>query len=96
MQVCGEGEGVIGDGIVPVHSGLLDGAHHVVLDGIFHSMSQLGTFEEPSSTLLARTCIAAPYCALSCARKHASILCIKQPHILVHALEGHAVAVQVS
>jgi hypothetical protein len=51
MQVCGRGDGVLGDGIVPVESALLEGAHHVVLDGVFHSMSKVGTFDEASGTL---------------------------------------------
>lgn len=47
-QVAGEGHGVEGDAVVPLDSALLDGAHHVVLDDVLHSMSRLGTFEEPS------------------------------------------------
>lgn len=35
-QVCGEGHGVEGDAVVPLQSALLEGAEHVVLDGVFH------------------------------------------------------------
>jgi len=35
-QVCGEGDGVEGDAVVPLSSALLDGAEHVVLEGVFH------------------------------------------------------------
>ena len=48
LQVCGRGNGVMGDGIVPLESAMLEGAAQVVLDGVFHSMSRAGTFEEPS------------------------------------------------
>jgi len=34
-KLCGSGE-VWGDGLVPTESALLHGAHHVVLDGVFH------------------------------------------------------------
>jgi pimeloyl-ACP methyl ester carboxylesterase len=47
-QVCGEGHGVEGDAVVPLGSALLAGAEHVVIDGVLHSMSRVGTFEEPS------------------------------------------------
>lgn len=46
--MCGEGEGVAGDCVVPLSSALLPGARHVVLDGVFHSMSRIGTFDEES------------------------------------------------
>ena len=52
MQVCGRGDGVLGDGIVPVEAALLEGAEQVVLDGVFHSMSQLGTFDTSSGAHL--------------------------------------------
>ncbi|PRW60544.1 alpha beta-hydrolase isoform B [Chlorella sorokiniana] len=39
-QVCGEGHRIVGDAVVPLGSALLDGAQHVVLDGVFHSMSR--------------------------------------------------------
>lgn len=48
-QVAGEGHLVEGDAVVPLGSALLEGAEHVVLDGVMHSMSRLGTFEERSS-----------------------------------------------
>lgn len=35
-QVCGEGDGIEGDAVVPLRSALLEGAEHVVLDGVFH------------------------------------------------------------
>ena len=54
MQVCGRGDGVLGDGIVPVEAALLEGAEQVVLDGVFHSMSQLGTFDTASGARLLR------------------------------------------
>ena len=47
-QVCGEGHLVEGDAVVPLRAALLAGAHHIVLDGVFHSMSQLGTFKTPT------------------------------------------------
>lgn len=47
-QVCGEGHEVEGDAVVPLCSALLDGAEHVVLDGVFHSMSRIRTFNEPA------------------------------------------------
>lgn len=48
QQVCGEGHLVEGDAVVPLRAALLAGAHHIVLDGVFHSMSQLGTFKTPT------------------------------------------------
>ena len=47
-QVCGDGQGVIGDAIVPVTSAVLEGAHNVVIPGVLHSMSKLGTWDEDS------------------------------------------------
>lgn len=47
-QVCGEGHGVEGDAVVPVSSALLEGAEAVVVDGVFHSMSRVRTFNEPA------------------------------------------------
>lgn len=48
VQVCGEGDGLEGDAVVPLCSALLAGAEHVVLDGVLHSMSRIRTFDEPS------------------------------------------------
>jgi pimeloyl-ACP methyl ester carboxylesterase len=45
-QVLGRGHKVEGDAVVPLKSALLDGAEHVILDDVLHSMSRLGTFEE--------------------------------------------------
>ncbi|KAG2444613.1 hypothetical protein HXX76_001357 [Chlamydomonas incerta] len=50
-EVCGDGEGVAGDCVVPLDSALLPGARHVVLDGVFHSMSRIGTFDEESGVV---------------------------------------------
>ncbi|GFR39938.1 hypothetical protein Agub_g15 [Astrephomene gubernaculifera] len=50
-EVCGEGEGVVGDCVVPLDSALLPGARPVVLDGVFHSMSKIGTFDEESGVV---------------------------------------------
>ncbi len=47
-QVCGEGQGVEGDAVVPLRSAFLAGARHVVLPGVWHSMSRIGTFEGES------------------------------------------------
>jgi hypothetical protein len=48
-QVCGDGNGVEGDAVVPLCSALLDGAEHIVLDGVLHSMSRIRTFDEKSN-----------------------------------------------
>ena len=48
QQVCGAGHEVVGDAVVPLDSALLPGAQHVVLDGVFHSMSRVRTFNEPA------------------------------------------------
>ncbi|KAG2449109.1 hypothetical protein HYH02_005857 [Chlamydomonas schloesseri] len=50
-EVCGDGEGIAGDCVVPLDSALLPGARHVVLDGVFHSMSRIGTFDEESGVV---------------------------------------------
>jgi len=39
---------VCGDGVVPNRCALLEGAENIVIGGVFHSMSQIGTFEEES------------------------------------------------
>ncbi|MEW5308207.1 MAG: hypothetical protein WDW38_000183 [Sanguina aurantia] len=51
FQVCGDGEGIEGDCVVPLNSALLDGANQILLDGVYHSMSKIGTFEESSSVV---------------------------------------------
>lgn len=45
-QVLGRGHNVEGDAVVPLKSALLQGAKHVILDDVLHSMSRIGTFEE--------------------------------------------------
>ena len=50
-QLLGAAEGVVGDAVVPLECALLDGAHHVVLDGVWHSMSKVGTFDEESGVV---------------------------------------------
>lgn len=50
-EVCGDGHGVEGDAVVPLSSALLEGAQHVVLDGVYHSMSKIRTFNEPSGNI---------------------------------------------
>lgn len=50
MQVCGEGEGVIGDAVVPLRSMFLDGADNIEVPGAFHSMSSVGTYDSPGGT----------------------------------------------
>eukprot|EP00887_Chlorella_sp_A99_P001212 scaffold14.g1212.t1 len=51
LLVCGDGHGVEGDAVVPLSSALLEGAQHVVLDGVYHSMSKIRTFNEPSGNI---------------------------------------------
>ena len=41
VQVCGEGEGILGDCVVPKDWALLEGAEQIVLPGVFHSMSKV-------------------------------------------------------
>ena len=48
LQVCGEGDGLEGDAVVPLRAALLAGSRQVVLDGVLHSMSRIRTFDEPS------------------------------------------------
>ena len=50
-QVMGEGEGVEGDCVVPLRCALLEGAANIVLDGVYHSMSRIGTFDERGQPL---------------------------------------------
>lgn len=50
-EVCGEGEAVEGDAVVPLSSATLDGAATLVLDGVYHSMSRIGTFDEESGVV---------------------------------------------
>lgn len=40
------GDGIEGDCVVPVRSALLPGANNIILQGVFHSMSRIGTFDE--------------------------------------------------
>jgi len=47
-QVAGEGHAIDGDAVVPMNSALLEGSKHIVLDGVMHSMSRVGTFDEES------------------------------------------------
>ena len=48
MQVC-EGDGVVGDAVVPNDFALLDGRGDEFRDGVFHSMSaKVGTYDEDS------------------------------------------------
>ena len=42
QQVCGEGHETEGDAVVPLRSALLEGADHVMLDGVFHRWAQAG------------------------------------------------------
>lgn len=46
VKVCGDGQGIEGDAVVPLSCAFLGGANHIVLDGVWHSMSRIGTFEE--------------------------------------------------
>lgn len=48
-EVSGEGEGVEGDAVVPLSHVFLNGSSQVLLDGVWHSMSRVGTFEEKSA-----------------------------------------------
>lgn len=46
----GDGDGVVGDAVVPNSAALaLEGAETVVLDGVWHSMSSVGTFNAPAA-----------------------------------------------
>ena len=45
---AGGGDGVVGDAVVPCAWALLEGTREVVLEGVYHSMSRVGTFDEPS------------------------------------------------
>jgi pimeloyl-ACP methyl ester carboxylesterase len=47
-QVCGEGDMIVGDAVVPCEYAVLDGAENIVLEGVFHSMSKVGTYDEDS------------------------------------------------
>eukprot|EP00892_Ulva_mutabilis_P002429 jgi/Ulvmu1/12187/UM085_0051.1 len=46
-QVCGEGQDVIGDAVVPLPSIFLDEATNIEIPGVFHSMSKVGTYDSP-------------------------------------------------
>ena len=41
-----------GDCVVPMQCALLDNATHVILPGIFHSMSRVGSFSEKEQVRL--------------------------------------------
>lgn len=45
-QVCGAGDGVEGDCVVPLSAAHLQGATNLTLHGVMHSMSRIGTFDE--------------------------------------------------
>jgi pimeloyl-ACP methyl ester carboxylesterase len=49
--LLGEAEGVVGDAVVPLDCALLPGAKQLVLDGVWHSMSKVGTFDEASNVV---------------------------------------------
>ena len=46
-----------GDCVVPLRSAFLAGARQVLLDGVFHSMSRIGTFEEAAGGSAAAACM---------------------------------------
>jgi hypothetical protein len=48
-QVCGEGDGVEGDAVVPNAYATLPGARNITIDGVFHSMSKVGTYDESAA-----------------------------------------------
>uniref|UniRef100_A0A7S0RWZ9 Uncharacterized protein n=1 Tax=Chlamydomonas leiostraca TaxID=1034604 RepID=A0A7S0RWZ9_9CHLO len=50
-EVCGQGQGVRGDAVVPLDSAHLAGARQVVVPGVWHSVSRIGTFEEASDVV---------------------------------------------
>lgn len=45
-QVCGVGDDVVGDCVVPNSYAFLHDAENIMLDGVFHSMSKVGTYED--------------------------------------------------
>lgn len=47
-QLGGDGGGITGDAVVPLRCALLPGAQSLVLDGVWHSVSRVGTFDEDS------------------------------------------------
>lgn len=51
VQVCGKGS-TIGDAVVPLQSAFLDGAECLEMEGVFHSMSKIGTYSEAGGALL--------------------------------------------
>jgi hypothetical protein len=54
MQVCGEGC-TVGDAVVPLQSAFLEGAECLEMEGVFHSMSRLGTYSEASGVFAFNT-----------------------------------------
>ena len=49
--LLGGAEGVEGDAVVPLSCALLPGATQLVLDGVWHSMSKVGTFDQASNVV---------------------------------------------
>lgn len=47
-EVCGDGHGQLGDGVVPRCCAHLEGADNLLLEGVFHSISKKGTFADRS------------------------------------------------
>ncbi|KAK9821764.1 hypothetical protein WJX81_006068 [Elliptochloris bilobata] len=47
-QVCGDGHAEEGDCVVPLSSAHLPGAKNVVLEGVYHSTSRVGTYGQPA------------------------------------------------
>ncbi|KAL3163092.1 hypothetical protein ABBQ32_009509 [Trebouxia sp. C0010 RCD-2024] len=47
-EVCGDGHGQLGDGLVPSCCAHLEGANNITLEGVFHSISKQGTFADAS------------------------------------------------
>ena len=43
QAVCGTGNGITGDGVVPLEWTMLDGARKVELEGVLHSINEAGT-----------------------------------------------------
>jgi len=47
-MVCGDGNGTEGDCVVPLQATFIEGCEQQVLNGVFHSMSKIGTYSEPA------------------------------------------------
>lgn len=65
VQVCGEGS-TVGDAVVPLQSAFLDGADCMELQGVFHSMSRLGTYSEASGVHFLRLHLIVCACNTAC------------------------------